>query len=510
MNPFIKKLQHRASHNDNVVLVDIASAKQILASELLQSAYDVAGKLLSLGAKRGDFIVVTMSASYEYYSLLYGCFISGIIPSLIDPKQSKKNLVTCIDELKPVLWISNQDIPEFKTTTMNELYKAPASPVFNDKPALDSACMLLYTTGTTGIPKGVPWTLEQLESQAMELKHFHKQVNCEFVLFPYLALACIYNDKKAIIPNTRTTQPNLMSIESIFFQMKTYGSDYIFASPAFWIRLTQYCQRTQHQLDFIKIISTAGASLNLVMLQRLSDTMTCGEIYIPYASTEALLPVTQIEFKDFKALSLEKTLYNKGIPLGKPCQGINVAVIESNNDSAYPKRLNSNTIGELIVSGQRITKKYFRRKDITQSSKVNLENSTEIWHKMGDLGYIDDTGMVWLMSRKKYSFESIHGLFCPDAIEQCLNIHGNCLSSAVVYHKERDIVSLIIPQQEHQQVKQESLKLKLKEIGYPNSQILFYPSLLPSDSRHNSKVNREALEQWIEDNELYEKYKDLA
>ncbi|GDY27864.1 peptide synthase [Agarivorans sp. Toyoura001] len=497
MNIFLRLLEKRAKSVNDIVLIDSKSGKEISAEELLDSAYNMAEKLYSLGITRNDYIVLSLPPSLEYYSVLYGCFALGAIPSLVDVKQKKENLVTCIDELKPSLWISTKDIPDFSTITPENLLQQSSVKIPKIEISSNTTCMLLYTTGTTGVPKGVPWTVGQLESQAIELNAFHKQINTEFVIFPYLALACIYNNRTAIIPHTRTTQPNLMPIESILSQMKTHGCDYIFASPAFWARVISHLNRTQEKLEFIKIISTAGASLNLIMLQKLDDLLPNGEIYIPYASTEALLPITQIQFTDFKELSRNRTIINAGVPLGKSCNGINIQVIGRDDESALPKPLPANTVGELVVSGSRITNEYFRRSDITLKSKTKLNGSDFVWHKMGDLGYIDENGMAWFMTRKKYAVNTPNKIFYPDALEQCLNIHGNLISSAVIYMEDTDLVCVVIPETEREHTNELSLKEKLKEVGYMKSQVYFYPSLLPSDNRHNSKINRNILKQWI-------------
>ena len=163
MNPFVSSLIRRSLQKD-IVLVDTKSKSDISAKELLDSAYNIAEKLWARGIRKGDYIILSVAASPEYYSILYGCFIIGAIPSLVDISLSKPTLVTCIDELKPSLWISSKEIPNFSTTSLDDLFKTKKEAFPDPELTENSICLLLYTTGTTGVPKGVPWTIRQLES----------------------------------------------------------------------------------------------------------------------------------------------------------------------------------------------------------------------------------------------------------------------------------------------------------------------------------------------------------
>ncbi|WP_367986996.1 AMP-binding protein [Vibrio sp. NTOU-M3] len=496
MNPFIESLALRSTETNAIVLVEGASGNTITASELLAASREVAGRLWALGVRKEDHIIMSLAASPDYYAVLYGCFMIGAIPSLVDVTQEKSQLVECVDELKPVLWLSDNKIDGFTTCSLKELLTTEPA-LYSEAIVSDSAvCLLLYTTGTTGRPKGVPWTIGQLKSQAQELNRFHSIIETEFVLFPYLALATIYNGRKAIIPETNSLQPNLMPVGSILSQMEQYGCDYIFASPAFWERVIEHLENKSACIDFMKIISTAGASLSLNMLSKLNALLTQGDIYIPYASTEALLPLTLIHYRDFRALSRSKTALGEGIPLGTVCDGIQMRIISADCESPVARPLSTNTIGEIIVTGERVTSEYFRRPDLTKLTKVQIPESPVIWHKMGDLGYVDDNGVVWFMTRKKYAITTKNGYFCPDAIEQFINLHSGISSCAVIWNNEQQI-TIVIPKSEQGLFEPELIINKLVGLGYELSNIMYYPTLLPTDKRHNSKIDRDKLKSWV-------------
>ena len=503
MNTFIESLIQSSSEDNNTVLIDAALGKEYIASELLACSRQVAGRLWASGERQNDHVILSVPASLDYYSILYGCFMIGAIPSLVDVSQKKSQLVECIDELKPVLWLSDKKIEGFTTCSSIELWAIDPSDYPEVMVSDSTECLLLYTTGTTGTPKGVPWTIGQLKSQAQELNKIHKLVDKEFVLFPYLALACIYNNRKSIIPETNSLQPNLMPISNILHQMEHYGCQYIFASPAFWVRVIECLETQSHSLDYIKIISTAGASLNLNMLRKLNSLLNKGDIYIPYASTEALLPLTMIRYEDFKTLSLDKTAQGMGIPLGAACDGIQVKVISVDCNSALSLPLKPNTIGEIIVAGERVTSKYFRKPDLTKRSKVRIPESDLTWHKMGDIGYVDDYGVVWFMTRKKYAISYGDNYFCPDAIEQFINLHTGISASAVICDNDQH-VTVVIPKSEQGFVNIDVIKEKLIGLGYASSNIMLYPSLLPTDKRHNSKIDRDRLKFWVDSEYQYE------
>ncbi|SON49823.1 AMP-binding protein [Vibrio tapetis] len=500
MNPFIKALTFRANNANDIILIDAASGNEFSAKDILELSYEFAGKLWASGIRQDDHIIISISASPNYYALLYGSFLIGAIPSLVDVNQNKAKLIECVDELKPSLWISDNEISDFVTVTVNTLLGLEPAKFSKSLVTDSTVCLLLYTSGTTGTPKGVPWTVGQLISQAQELNNFHQVIDTEFVIFPYLALASIYNKRKAVIPNTSSLQPNRMPIGNILKQMEKFGCDYIFASPAFWVRVIEHLNRTSSKLDFITIISTAGSSLSLNMLSELNALLQNGEIYIPYASTEALLPITQINFTQFQRLSMRQTARAMGVPLGKACDGIELSIIPPTSESSKVMPLTANLIGEIVVSGKRITSEYFRRPDLTKASKVTLHGSPIIWHKMGDLGYIDDNGMVWFMTRKKYAVPIGDEYFFPDAIEHYINLHTGIHSSAVIYHQGDHRITVVIPEFECKDLDFQLIENKVQELGYKSSTTMLYPTLLPTDKRHNSKVDRDTLKIWVESN----------
>ncbi|MEU9237347.1 AMP-binding protein [Streptomyces subrutilus] len=507
LNPLVQGLVDRCQNpEDPGVLTDCATGRTVTARQFWDDSKRVAYKLHALGVTRGDRVAVTMPASEVFAHIIYGCFILGAVPAFVDVGTSKEVLEKCVEELEPALWVSAAPVPGHDTYPSEKLdvrysIAVAGETVSPEDAHPDDTVLLLYTSGTTGLPKGVPWTCSQLASYLRVQREAYEPfgVRSEFAFFSHLGIKAIAMGRRAVIPALQETQPALLSLADASMQMTAHGCDYVFASPIFWQRLAERCGAGDIAAPPVKVAATAGAAVNQEMLAKLAKVMPKARLYVPYASTEALMPITLIDADTLAELTERGTKQGWGVPLGCAVD-TRVEVIDSGaselRDITDADFLRPGQIGELVVSGPRVTTEYFRRPELTEYAKLRHTGDGSLWHRMGDVGFVDDNSMVWFLCRKKHVVDTAFGRVYPDQQEQVYNHYLGVYSCAVIAAPEGAQVLLILPESSLGQVSQTDVDAVAERVSLPVPKLLFYPGPLPSDRRHNSKIDREALSDW--------------
>src|SRR5690606_5036914 len=131
----------------------------------------------------------------------------------------------------------------------------------------------------------------------------------------------------------------------------------------------------------------------------------------PYGATEGL-PVASIGSRRVLEETAEKSRIGQGICVGKAAPNVEIRIIEISDEPietwAGVKELEVGKIGEICVAGPQITRRYDQRDDATLASKILDPSLGEggFWHRMGDVGYLDQAGDLWFCGRKAHRVES--------------------------------------------------------------------------------------------------------
>jgi acyl-coenzyme A synthetase/AMP-(fatty) acid ligase len=160
-------------------------------------------------------------------------------------------------------------------------------------------------------------------------------------------------------------------------------------------------------------------------------------------------------------------------------------------------------IGELIVAGPMVTKEYVVRRD--QNAIHKIADGQRLWHRMGDVGYLDDRDRFWFCGRKAHRVTMPDRTLFSIPCEAIFNAHPAVFRSALVPRGERpnqtpvilietDSDHAIHTDQQQQQLRSELLELAARNpLTRRISEIIIRRQPLPVDIRHNSKIFREQL-----------------
>jgi acyl-coenzyme A synthetase/AMP-(fatty) acid ligase len=151
------------------------------------------------------------------------------------------------------------------------------------------------------------------------------------------------------------------------------------------------------------------------------------------------------------------------------------------------------------------TREYYRRPDATRLAKIPDGNG--FWHRMGDVGYFDDSGRLWFCGRKSHIVLTVDGPLYSVRCEAIFNQHSSVYRSALVGMGPRGQQSPAIVVEPEPgkmpaaQLARTVFEEELLNLGAANPltagiRTIFFRKELPVDTRHNVKINREDLASW--------------
>lgn len=488
--------------------------------------------LVAEGIGPGTRTLLMVRPSHEFIALTWALFKVGAVPILIDPGMGRANLLGCIAEVEPEAMIA---IPlahavslvwraPFKTvrtrvtvgtrwlwggTTLAALARPGegAFPLAATGP--DDEAAILFTTGSTGAPKGVVYTHGIFDAQVRRIRETYGIApdDVELPGFPLFALYDAAWGVTCVIPDMDPTRPAEVDPARLLEAIEDQGVTLSFGSPAIWKRVAEWCVERGRGIRGVKRILMAGAPVPGKLLARYRELLPDGETHTPYGATECL-PVATISGREVVAQTLAASRTGKGTCVGRPLPGLRVEIIRVTEEPlarwSEDLALPWGRIGEIAVKGEIVTPRYFGREAATTLAKIP-DPAGGIWHRMGDLGWMDVQGRIWFCGRKSHRVETGSRTFYSVCCEAIFNEHPRVARSALVGIRGAPaIVVEPLPgswpgsSSAHAIFRDELLALgAAHEHTAPIRRVLFHPAF-PVDIRHNAKIFREKLAVWAE------------
>ncbi|MBB1381884.1 AMP-binding protein, partial [Shewanella sp. SR41-2] len=378
----------------------------------------------------------------------------------------------------------------------------------------DDMAAILFTSGSTGTPKGVVYSHAMFEAQISALKHDYGIAPGErdLATFPLFSLFGPALGMASIVPDMDASKPITANPAHLFAAIEHYQCSNMFVNPALLERLGQAGEQSQHKLTSVKRVISAGAPATISSIKRFSKMLNPQvEVLNSYGATESL-PISMIGSHALFATS-ELTDQGKGICVGKPISSVSVDIIAI-TDKAQPhwaevKKLATNEIGEIVVSGPMVSQAYYQRQHATELAKIN--DGEHVKHRMGDVGYLDDNGLLWMCGRKGHIVDATRGQqrikrFYTLPCERVFNTHPQVKRSAIVAVKVGDNTVPVLCIELQKDIVCSTSKALYQELlviaeQYPHTDGIgrfLIHSEFPVDVRHNAKIFREKLAVWAQ------------
>jgi acyl-CoA synthetase (AMP-forming)/AMP-acid ligase II len=373
----------------------------------------LAAGMMAEGLRTGDRVIVLAPISPMLYAALAAVFRLGATAVFLDPQTPFQRFNRAVRLAHAQAFIGAQKaawlgvflpalrhIPIKFTVDENGARSLPrmarAHSPLNEiaDVAGDSPALITFTGGgTDGSPRGVLRTHQLLTAQHFALSRVlpAQAGDVDLTAFPVAVLHNLASGIPSVIPDLPFRKPDAVHPERILRQINRHKVTTASGSPAFWSLVAGYC--LQHGMGLpLRRIVMGGAPASPNLMKQLSGAAPNAEILNLYGSTEAE-PVAALPLREVSDETTRRIETGAGIPLGRGVPEICVRILNENREE-----LPSSQIGEIWVSGNHVARGYFLNPQADAAHK-HFDEAGRLWHRMGDFGYKDEKGRLWLVGR---------------------------------------------------------------------------------------------------------------
>ncbi len=501
--------------------------------ELDEHSDAIARGLAAYGIGRGVRTVLMVKPSLEFFALTFGIFKAGAVPVVIDPGIGLKHLKKCLATAKPQAFIGipvahaarailgwgRPTVSRFVTVGRRWFWSGETLEHLTargrtlETPALaptlgEDIAAILFTSGSTGPPKGVIYTHANFAAQVEAIRQLYgiEPGEVDLPTFPLFALFDPALGMTTVVPEMDPTRPADVDPAKIISAIKRFGVSNIFGSPALLNRVGRYGRAHGTKLDTVRRVISAGAPVPATVIETFLEMLhQDAQIFTPYGATESL-PVASISSREILGTTRRCTDEGMGVCVGKPVASIDLRIIEITDEAISSlgdaKEAGLGEIGEILVGGPQVTSEYVNAPKHNEIAKI--DEGERVLHRMGDLGYLDEEGRLWFCGRKSHRVILADQTLYTVPCEGVFNVHEQVFRSALVaVERAGEVVPVLCVELEKNAAANETRRIEdeLKEIGgkFAHTRMinifLFHPKF-PVDIRHNAKIGREKLALW--------------
>jgi olefin beta-lactone synthetase len=517
-------------------------------SQLNRESAEIALGLKKLGIEVGSKAVVMVRPGPDLFALTFGLFKAGIVPVLIDPGMDKKALKGCIAQADPEIFIG---IPiahlarkilgwgrrsismtigvgrgawaQHSLKTIRSL-GAGVDDDYLELSDPDALAAILFTSGSTGAPKGALYLHRHFAAQVALLQSIYdfQEGDVDVPTFPLFALFDPALGMSAAFPRMDYSAPAEADPEEIFAVIEDFGAKNLFCSPALLRVLADAVKDrpSEPRLASLERVISCGAPVPPTEMRILRDAAHPeAEIYTPYGATESL-PVSSISSTEVDMKGEAGQAQGLGVCVGVLTPGVSVQIIpitdqaisvwsDLRDDLSEVEVMceAGSRVGEVVVYGPSTTQGYLARPEGDRLAKIKGAPDQVITlpqqshaHRMGDLGYFDEEGYLWLCGRKSHRVLWEGKLYLPLCVEGVLNEISGISRTALTSTSAGPVICVELarsapPWSEVESALKARATLSLATRGL--TRFYVHPGF-PVDTRHNAKIKRDLLSAWAE------------
>jgi acyl-CoA synthetase (AMP-forming)/AMP-acid ligase II len=486
----------------------------------------LAAGLAQQGVTPGTRVAFMVPPSLEFFALFFALFKAGAVPVLIDPGIGIKPLKTCLAEARPEVFLgvtkahlarllfgwARGHVKRLITVGPRlgwggASYKALSAVQVNSDPKLkriqevqpDDPAAILFTSGSTGIPKGVVYRHRHFAAQVDLVRDTYaiRPGEVDLPTFPPFALFDPALGMTTVVPPMDFTRPARVDPAMLVSLIKEYSVTNLFGSPALMNTLTRHLEAQKIRLPGLKRVLSAGAPVHPKVIERMHRSLEAhADLHTPYGATECL-PVATMAGRDLVGAAAAAHRAGKGICVGKALTANEVRII-SISDRAIDLAeqavdVEPGQIGEICVWGPTVTDTYWERERQTREAKMT-DSGGLIWHRMGDLGWRDEQGRLWFCGRKSERVRTQSGELYTECVEGPVNALDGVYRSALVGLGEPgDQVPVMVIELEPGADRDAVKALAEPVVERFGIQRVEFSQAFPVDIRHNAKIRRHEL-----------------
>ncbi|WP_255248519.1 alpha/beta fold hydrolase [Glutamicibacter sp. BW80] len=527
--PMLAELDSRTDDH-SIAVVDINPPRSLSWSELGERVNALAAGLAQIGVTAGSRVNLLVPPGIELTSLIYACLRLGAVIVVADAGLGTKGLGRAIKGAGPSFligidralvgarffgWpgtrIAVENLPAAKRKLLGVAHTVPellesGNSAAHDAPTFDEAdpdadAAVLFTSGSTGPAKGVVYTHRQLAAMRDTLRETYnlKAGSALVAGFAPFALLGPALGATSVTPDMDVTAPRTLTAAALADAALAVDATTVFASPAALANVLE----TEDALDGpqrkilenVSLMLSAGAPIPEPLLARVQSLVPNARVHTPYGMTEAL-PVTDIDLAGIRAAGS-----GNGVCVGTAVAGAQVAIapLGSDGQAGNEPLEEPNLTGEILVRAPHVKDRYDRLW-ITEQVSTSIPG----WHRTGDVGHLDDQGRLWVEGRLGHVLHTATGSKTPVAAEQAAESVAGAGRAAVVGVGPAGTQAAVVVMETVPPARRaapapvafaHAVRTAVERTGLEISAVLVVPDL-PTDIRHNSKIDRAALAGW--------------
>ena len=268
--------------------------RSITFAELEADSNRIAAGLIGYGLRPGNRIVLMVRPSIDFIALTFALFKTGAVTVLIDPGMGRESLVDCLSDVQadgfvavPIAhalrvfhgrkfrqarlnvtvgrrWFWGGPTLRQLRTTVAESFQPTAT-------AADDPAAIIFTTGSTGPPKGVLYRHGNFDTQVTEIQSRYgiEPGGVDLAGFPLFGLFNCAMGMTTVIPDMDASRPATVDPQAIVTHVKDRKVTQSFASPAVWNVVGRYCEENDIVMSSLRLVLSAGAPVPVDVLARM-------------------------------------------------------------------------------------------------------------------------------------------------------------------------------------------------------------------------------------------------
>ena len=502
---------------DSKVIHEVRSFRQ-----LDQESDGAADRLRQSGITQGARVLLAVRPGHDLIVGMFALLKLGAVPIAIDPGMGWSAFLDCVHRSRPTALVgirsatllSRLPCAAFRTlrhrVTVGDsawrhaLTAAPSRPRPLAEVSPDTLAAILFTSGSTGAPKGVCYTHGMFDAQIELIRSTYgiRPGETDMAMLPLFALFNPALGTTTVTPLLDPSRPLAADPAKLVAALLSEKVTCSFGSPAIWSKIADHCETRGVKLPDLRRLLIAGAPVSGELLAKLRIIAPNCVTHTPYGATECL-PVTTIAADELLGEARQLALIGQGTCVGRAVSGVEIRVIKE-VDGPIPTFSEAaicapGEIGEIIATGPSVTREYDGLPEATRAAKIADGGRT--WHRMGDLGVLDASGRLFFFGRRVEKVRTVDGGLPTESIEPAFRQHPHVFRCALIGIGEatgQTPAIVIEPRAGHfpeTEADRTRFIAELRELARINPQAdhvrqIVFQRALPVDVRHNAKIHR--------------------
>ncbi len=520
---------------DEPALVEMAAAggPRTISWRLLARRVDeVAAGLVDVGVRPGDRVSLLVTPGADLTAVLYACVRIGAVVVVADAGLGLRGLTRAVTGARPdwvvgalpglgaaraLGWpgrrIATVSLPRPARAllgvehTLAEVARRgarrlAAGAALPDGPSPDAPVAVLFTSGSTGPAKGVVYTHAQLAAVRDVLAaQYDVGVGTGLVAgFAPFALLGPALGARSVAPDMDVTAPRTLTARAVADAVAAADATVVFLSPAALANVvataSALTDADRTALARVRLFLSAGAPVPAALLEAATELMPNAAAHTPYGMTEGLL-MTDVDLPGVRAAASAEP----GICVGVPATGVRVRIAPL-DDAGRPTgalTTDAGVTGEVVVAAPHVRDHYDRLWRTDRVARAGVDDPRG--HRTGDVGHLDAAGRLWIEGRLQHVLTTPDGVVTPVGPEQRIERVdgvGRAGIAGTGPDGTQQVVAVVetVPAARRPGLAPAVLATAVRAAaGVPLAAVLVVP-VLPTDVRHNSKVDRARLSRW--------------